>query len=435
MEAFNNREIAFAIWLFIFFTYAFLKKDIRDGFISIWRAFAKKLIIIPFFLLIIYVLISIWFLWQVGLWDLSQVKSTLLWFFGIATITFFRAHEIADDPSYFRNAITDNLKIIVLIEFLINFYTFNLFVELFFIPLIAFVVILHAFSATDKKYLPVQKILDNLLAVIGILITVYAVYRLIIDFQEFAQPQTALDFIVPIILSIALLPFIFMLHAYMSYEGVFNRLHFLIKDEFVRAYAKRSALINYKFNLSSLRRWADALCREQIDTIDDINRMHKEVARIEAEERNPPLVQFGVGWSPYKISTILEDKGLKVGHYKKIYGNEWSASSNYLDIGDPKMPNNIAYYLEGDKSAVKVITLKMNINNTEERDKAHKALCELASLLHIHALGVEINQRIKRSIMRSEDIEDYVKTKIVRVKITSWRNKKGYDVIFSISNP
>lgn len=347
MEAFNNREIASAIWILLFAAWAFSKKDVRPAFGSVLDAFAKRVVLVPFSLLILHTLAAIWILCQLGMWDSSQIKNTILWFISVAAVSFFRIHEIADDRHYFKNAIKDNLKIIVLLEFLVTFYTFNLVVELVFVPFMALIGALLAFSQPDEKYILVQKVLSKLVGFIGIVVFVYTAYRLVIDFHDFAQLQTIIDFVVPIALSILLLPLIFIFHVYMVYERVFVRMQFSIKDEKLRAYAKRSLAIKYRLNLPALRRWADALSLENIDTTSDVDKLHKEIARLEAEEKNPPVVPFDLGWSPYKLSPVLEEAGLKVGHYKKLYEDDWFASSPCLEIGKDVLPNNIAYYLEG----------------------------------------------------------------------------------------
>lgn len=434
MEVLNNREIASAIWLLLFAAWAFYRKEVRSAFGPVFDAFAKKVILVPFSLLIIHTLASVWVLNQIGIWDSTQTKNTFLWFVGVAAVSFFRINKIADDPHYFKNAIKDNLKIIVFIEFLVTFYTFNLVVELIFVPFMALIGALLAVSQTDEKYIQIQKILSKLTEIIGISIIIYTAYRLVVDFNDFAQVQTFLDFCAPIALSIFLLPLIYIFHVYMVYEGVFVRMQFFIKDEKLRAYAKRSAIIKYKLDLSALRRWADALNRENIVASRVIDKLHKEIARLQAEENNPPVVPFELGWSPYKISSVLEAAGLKVGHYKKLYEDDWFASSPYLKIGKGVLPNNIAYYLEGNSFAVTKLKLKMNINEQEQSAEAHSILCDLASALHLHALGSELTQGFKNAIMAGGEKEDQVKTKLVSVSTECWQNNRGYDVDFSISN-
>lgn len=402
---------------------------------SLISAFARKLILIPFGLLIFHTLTVVWFLSQIGLWEPSQIKNTMLWFLTAAVVQFFRLPNIADDQDYFRRALTDNLKIIVLLEFFVNFYVFNIIFELIFIPFTAFLGALLAVSQTNKKYADVERIINKLLELIGLALIGYVTYRVVTDFKNFAQIQTFHDFIVPILLSILLLPLIYVLHVYMVYEQIFMRLQYSIKDEKLRKYAKKTALFKYHLNIPALKRWADALSRENIEQTSDIDELNNEIARLEKEEKDPPVVvPFDQGWSPYKISKVLENKGLKAGHYKKLYGNVWFACSPYFEIGEGILPNSIAYYIEGNRESANHLKLEMSVNQTAQALEAHKKLCEVASILHFKALGEQMGKMYKKAIIDGENVEGYVNTKKIRVATKHWPNMRSYDVEFSISN-
>ncbi len=349
MEILSNREISTAIWLLIFFVWVFAKKEVRSSFSAVLDAFFNRKILIPIGLLILHTLLIVWFLKQVGMWESNQTKNTILWFICVAFVSLFRLPKIADDRNYFKNAITDNLKIIVVLEFLVTFYTFSLIIELIFVPFMAILGALLAYSQTDEKYALVEKLINRLAIIIGIAIIVYTIDRLLTNFDEFAQIQTFYDFSLPIILSILLLPLIYIFHVYMTYEGVFIGMEFSIKDEELRKYAKRTSVIKYHLNIHTLKRWADALNRKTISCTSDIDELHKDISRLEKEEKDPPEVSFSLGWSPYKIASALEHMGLTAGYYKNLDGDEWFASSPNIEVGNGILTNNIAYYLEGNQ--------------------------------------------------------------------------------------
>ena len=434
MEILNNREISITVWLAVFAVWALSKKGIRSSFKTVVDAFSERAILIPFSLLVLHTLASIWLLKNIGLWESHQVKNAILWFISVAAVSFFRLPKIADDRNYFKKAITDNLKIIVLFEFVVTFYTFNLFLELLFVPFMALLGGLLAVSKMDDKYSQVEKILNKIVELIGVAIIVYTGYKLLADFDEFAQRQTFYDFTMPIALSVLLLPFIYALHVFLVYERIFMRMKFSIKDEKLGKYAKTTAIVKYHLNISALSRWADALSREDIGNKFDIDELHKEIDRLRAEEKNPPVVSFENGWSPYSVATILEKKGLKTGYYKKLYDNEWFASSPYLDIGDGILPNNIAYYIEGNKEAVTRLKIKMNINELEQAKEAHEELYEIASILHLNALRAQIDEKFENAIVNGINEENSVNSKIVKVVTEHWNNNKTYEVTFTIEN-
>ena len=114
-----------------------------------------------------YVSIVLFALYTADLWNATQLKNTILWTFSVAAVSMFRIPQIADDEAYFRKALMNNFKIIVVLEFLVAFYTFSLLAEMLIVPVVAFLVTLQAFSETEQKYRQVGRLLANLLTAIG----------------------------------------------------------------------------------------------------------------------------------------------------------------------------------------------------------------------------------------------------------------------------
>ena len=86
-----------------------------------------------------YIALIAFLLYCVGIWDVNHSKDTVVWSVSAATVSLFRIPTIADDEHYIRNAPTDNFKIIVILEFIVNVYTFSLAIEVFLVPLIAII--------------------------------------------------------------------------------------------------------------------------------------------------------------------------------------------------------------------------------------------------------------------------------------------------------
>lgn len=435
MDLINNREMAVAIWGLIFLAWAFKNKGFRDSLRSLLVVFMSKKIMMPFCLLIGYVFGVVFLLKEIGIWDFSQIKNTIVWFFSYAFFSFINSNKVDDNPNCFKDALKENLKIIVFVEFLVSFYTFSLVWELILVPLVTFLTVVHVVSSADERYVSVYRCIEFLMVLMGFSIFIYAIYRLVFDFSEFAKIQTLLDFVVPVILSIFLFPAVFLLNAYMVYERAFISIDLSIKGPNLRKYAKKKAIMRYGFNLSGLKRWANSLCRmNNLKDEKDIDKLCVEVDRLMAEKNNPPVVPFEKGWSPYIYCSVLKDMGLVAGDYNNLYEDEWGASSSYLEIGKGLLPNNIAYYLEGDRCAVKKLKLVLNVNDRRSAYEAHNFLCECASTLHFYALGVEINKYFKDAIINGEDKEVLIKSKVVMVKLNHWASNRGYSIEFSISS-
>lgn len=305
MDQFNNREIALAIWLLIFMAWGITKPSVRKSSYDVVKAFAHRLILIPLALMAIYIALLVYGLHEVGVWDRGQLKNTIVWSLSVAAVSLFRIEEVTDDPHYFKKTVKDNLKLLVVLEFIISFYTFDLWVELLIVPLTAALGVLLAVAQSDKKYESVTKLLNNCLVLVGGGLFAYAAYKLWTDFSSFATGQTLTDFSLPPVMSFLYLPFLYLMAFYVDYQNVFFRLHYSIKDSSLRAYAKRRAILAFHLRTGLLKKWGRNLMTWQTESREDIDNAIREVFILRARERRPVEVPHDRGWSPYAAKDFL----------------------------------------------------------------------------------------------------------------------------------
>lgn len=433
-EIFNNREIATAVWLTGFAGWALAHKDIRSASRDLLAAFAHKAILLPFGILAANTIGAVYVLQQMGIWDASQTKNTILWFLTAASISLFRINEASEDEHYFRKAIADNLKIIVALEFFITFYSFSLTVELILVPLMTFLVALLAFSERKEEHTQTAQLLNQLIELIGGILILYAVSQFILDKNDFLSTQTLRDFFIPIVLSLLLIPYLYFLYIFLEYEKIFLRLGFAISEKKLLTYAKRTALSKYHLNVQNMRRWADSLNRKSVKNRKDIDEAHKELKRSLKEAKNPPVVKLKDGWSPYSAREFINSSELRTGHYSNIYDDVWHASSPYFEFGPGVLANNIAYYIEGNAKSVTSLKLNMNINQQAGAREAHLLLSEAAEVLHLNALGTRLAKEIEKAILQSKKITRIKQSKKITVSVDNFLSGNGYHVTFKISN-
>jgi hypothetical protein len=102
LDVLNNREIATSIWFVVFAVFVFSNSDVRGSFKDLLNAFSTRVILIPFTFLCLHTLFSVWLLSLAGLWETSQIKNTVFWFFSVGVVSFFRVPKISDEPEYFN---------------------------------------------------------------------------------------------------------------------------------------------------------------------------------------------------------------------------------------------------------------------------------------------------------------------------------------------
>jgi hypothetical protein len=78
----------------------------------------------------------------------------------------------------------------------------------------------------------------------------------VVDFNKFASMSTLENFIIPILLTLTFLPFVYLVAVYVAYENLFIRLQFFIKDPSLLKYTKKRILQVFHFRLVALDEWS-----------------------------------------------------------------------------------------------------------------------------------------------------------------------------------
>jgi hypothetical protein len=275
---FNNREIAAAISLTLFAIWVLTKSDLRHSIASVYRAFLNWKILACVAGMVLYTATIVTLLHAVGFWELGMLKDTVLWLCFAAFAMVMRFMTSRDNERILRQVFVDNVKVVILIEFLIGTYVMSLPAELVFVPLVTFLVMLDAFARCDDKYAPVVKLTGLLLAVIGCAILGFAVSRAIGDWRDLGTMNTVRSIVFPPLMCLVFAPFIYVVVVIATYESIFIRLT-LGRDKTadVVRYAKRRILLHYGLSLRRLRDFAKRPPFEimQIQTTDDVDRLLK----------------------------------------------------------------------------------------------------------------------------------------------------------------
>jgi len=105
MDVFNNREIAILIWAILFLGWCLSQENIRSSLKTVVKAaFAKRLLTV-YGAMLFYIVTLIYCLHELDIWELGQLKNTIIWMFAVALLSVFRCNSILEDPHYFRKAV------------------------------------------------------------------------------------------------------------------------------------------------------------------------------------------------------------------------------------------------------------------------------------------------------------------------------------------
>lgn len=255
MNLFNNREIATAIWLLVIFILMLFNRDLRKSFLDVFKAFFKIKILSPIFFMIAYTAGIVFVLYQINFWNISLLKDTVVWFCFTAIVLCVNLVTSETDQNLFRKVIVDTIKIVIIIEFIVNTYTFSLAVELVLIPVVTFIAILGVFAKTDEKYSSVAKLTNGLLIIIGIVILIFSISNVVSDYKNFVSLDTLRKFLLPPLLTILFLPFIYFMVLFSTYEQLFVQLNLgYEKSKKLKRYAKRKIIQHCLLSLKKVKK-------------------------------------------------------------------------------------------------------------------------------------------------------------------------------------
>lgn len=427
MDILNNREIAIALWLLAISIYIFSSSkmaEVRNAFKGVMAALFVRQIMSVFCLMVAYMAIVIYWLSDLGLWNFEQLKNTVFWCVSVGFISLFKLEKIKEDKHFFKHSVTDNLKILAILQFVVGVYTFTLWVEVLLFPILTLLGSMLAITKKDKKHHQVKVFLEYCLSSYGVVLIVYTLYMLMTDFGGFGKEETAYDFFVPPLLTLCYLPFVFFMLVYSTYEQVFVRLRFSIQSRFHRYVAKVYAFILFNVRLSLLERWSFQVAKANIESHSDLVDTFKYIFKVRNSEKNPKEVPKEQGWSPYKAKEFLVNERLSTGFYNKSFEDEWLASSSMEEFSDGIIPDNIAYYVEGSEGVAKVLKLKVNVNDASRTHQACEKLEAVAEALSISSLNLPLSDGMKSAISGCNSYSEKVEDKTIALVVEQWPNHK-----------
>jgi len=440
----NNRELAAFIWISVIASLISLlpkAKDVRKCLRNlIAQAFIKKFNVV-YALMLSYIALILFGLSKIDLWDLTQSKTTIFWILLSAIPTIFKTNSFRDGNITFKSLVFDNFKLVAIVGVMVNSYVFGIVVELTIVPILAVLEKLIVVCEDNKtqEHRLAHKFLNTSIGIIAFLLILHAFYSLYTNPEALLTKQAIFDFLLPIALTIAFIPFLYCLVMYSIYESIFISLNRFIKDPSLRKRTKYKAILSFNFRTQLLERWQKYAICKSMNSYDEIESSFKEILRINRNEKRENKVSIKDGWSPRAAKEFLIEKNLKVGYYNPPqypeYDKNWFACSIMLQIDDGLPSNNISYHIEGGEGLVKSLKLFMNINNKKNATDAHNKFFEIANLLCKKALNLDLSNNIKKSLLNKRKVcKENHENSTITVEKDEWETGNGYSISFSIIN-
>ena len=102
---------------------------------------------------------------------------------------------------------------------------------------------------------------------------------------------------------------------------------------------------------------------------------------------------------PKVACAYLSENGLGTRGRKHHYDAEYGCSSPYMEFGSGyPLKNNLAYYVQRDRSSARQLKLALKVNNKSEARAAHSEMLKVAKVLSWEALGDELPSTVADAI-------------------------------------
>ncbi|WP_291122472.1 hypothetical protein, partial [Flavobacterium sp. UBA6046] len=213
INSLSNREIAILFWMVIILTVLIYISKSSKAFFGVVKAFFDRKLVYCYIIIGAYLFLVIKILNKTIFWEAYLFKDFAIWLVGFAMVSFFSINKINTNNELVKKF----LKIFsatIIIDFIINFFIFNLGWELIIIPVVSFIAILQYFAEINKEkpgYEKVSSFLKWVLTIIGFSLLSYVIHKLYHNYNEILKINNIKSFLIPVILSVLYFPIILLL--------------------------------------------------------------------------------------------------------------------------------------------------------------------------------------------------------------------------------
>jgi len=252
INIFSNRELATVIWIVVFLIITVITSSIRRASGSLLNAFFSWKIQKQVILSALYSSLIIYLLERLGYWNFTMLKDTIFWFFFSALIVLYKAVDKSKEERVFYILFSENIKVILIVEFIVNLHNFHLIFEIFIIP-IAFLLTLLDYAlekSLDKKYkISFATTFTGIIALLSLTLTVIEFFA---NKENYIIIDTLKSFLSPIIYASLLIPWAYFVAVLTRYETVFVMIDINLNDNMLKKFAKRRLVKKAKLSLKRL---------------------------------------------------------------------------------------------------------------------------------------------------------------------------------------
>ena len=146
----------------------------------------------------------------------------------------------------------------------------NLWLELAIVPVLAFLGRMLGVAESDTKYKPVKPLLDGVFTIVGAILISWSLYQAVTHLDTFTTTNILKDFALPPLLSLAFIAFLYIMALFVTYEDLFSRLRFFIKDDKLVRFTKIRTIFAFNARLTLLNKWSHQISQHRLESRKDV---------------------------------------------------------------------------------------------------------------------------------------------------------------------
>ncbi|WP_419927254.1 hypothetical protein [Candidatus Poriferisocius sp.] len=221
---FTNREIASLFWLGVMLAGLLLTRRTRSntfGLIGTAISLFRFWFVWAFVGLILGILVpaSMLGLWEPGLW-----KTTVLWLLLAGFGLFSKFTDAIEEEGFFKRATLRSVGVLAAVEFVANFASFSLWIEVPVQPMLFISILLSEWPSKNHQQAQAAKLASGFLATYGLAALGWAAWQLVNGWTVIDQRALAREFLLPVWLTAVALIYVYLLAAYSTYQSTFKQM-------------------------------------------------------------------------------------------------------------------------------------------------------------------------------------------------------------------
>lgn len=222
ISVFSSRELAFMTWSVIVLIWICFSQKLRHSLSNILKAFFAIKLQVLFIGGYIYLGLILILIMGYIHWDNVLIKDCII-FILVTSIAMIGG---AIKQKRVRNNIFDTVKATTIIAFYINVFTFSFIIEFVLLPVIVFLSMTAAYakSSINPEENRVGCLLESFINCIYLGIIIYGGINIYQNPSIIIQEQSVNSLILPIILTVCFIPYLFVVKLYSAYEYFLIRL-------------------------------------------------------------------------------------------------------------------------------------------------------------------------------------------------------------------